>query len=75
MKEDANHPYQEGTGSITTHSAAIKEIIREYYHQLMFTNVKSKGKMGKFLKIYKLPEFNQCEIDNLNSTLKIKTNS
>ena len=29
--------------------------------------------MGKFLKIYKLPEFNQCEIDNLNSTLKIKT--
>ena len=41
MKEDANHAYQEGTGSITTHSAAIKEIIREYYHQLMFTNVKS----------------------------------
>lgn len=28
--------------------------------------------MGKFLKIYKLSEFNQCEIDNLNSTLKIK---
>ena len=28
--------------------------------------------MGQFLKIHKLPEFNQYEIDNLNSTLTIR---
>lgn len=49
MKEDAKTIHiRKEIGSITTHSAAIKEVIREYYNQLMFTNFKLGGKWVNF---------------------------
>ena len=54
------------TGEITTNTAAIKTIIREYYEQLYANKMGNLEEMDKFLEIYTLPQLIQEEIENLN---------
>ena len=51
---------------ITTNTAEIKTIIREYYEQLYTNKMGNLEEMDKFLETYKLPELKQEEIQNLN---------
>ena len=53
-------------GEITTDSAEIQRIIREYYKQLHASKMDSLEEMDRFLQRYKLPRLNQEEIENMN---------
>ena len=53
-------------GDITTDTAEIQKIIREYYEQLYANKFNNLEEMDKFLEIYSPPKLNQEEIDNLN---------
>ena len=57
-------------GEITTNTAEIKTIIREYYEQL-YANCNLE-EMDKFLETYKLPKLKQEEIENLNRSVTRK---
>ena len=53
-------------GEITTNTAEIKTIIREYYEQLYANKMGNLKEMDKFLETYTLPKLKQEEIENLN---------
>ena len=53
-------------GEITTNTAEIKTIIREYYDQLYANKMGNLEEMDKFLEMYTLPNPKQEEIENLN---------
>ena len=59
-------------GEITTNTAEIKTIIREYYEQLYANKMGNLEEMDKFLKTYKLPKLKQEEIENLNRPVTSK---
>ena len=46
-------------GEITTNTAEIKTIIREYYEQLYVNKMGNLGEMDKFLETYTLPKLKQ----------------
>ena len=59
-------------GEITTNTAEIQTIIREYYEQLYTNKMGNLEEMDKFLETYKLPKLKQEEIKNLNRLITAK---
>ena len=59
-------------GEITTNTAEIKTIIREYYEQLYANKMGNLEEMDKFLETYKLPKLEQEEIENLSRPITSK---
>ena len=59
-------------GEITTNTAEIKTIIREYYEQLYGDKMGNLEEMDKFLETYTLPKLKQEEIENLNRPITNK---
>ena len=63
-------------GEITTNTAEIKTIIREYYEQfyeqLYDNKMGNPEEMDKFIETYTLPKLKQEEIENLNRPITTK---
>ena len=59
-------------GEITTNTAEIKAIIREYYEQFYANKMGNLEEMNKFLETYTLPKLKQEEIENLNRPKPVK---
>ena len=57
---------------ITTNTAEIKTIIREYYEQLYTNQMGNLEEMDKFLETYTLPKLKQEEIENLDRLITSK---
>ena len=53
-------------GGVTTDTAEIQSIIRDYYKQLYANKMDNLEEMDKFLVKYSLPRLNQEEIENMN---------
>ena len=53
-------------GEVTTDTAEIQRIIRDYYKQLYANKMDNVEEMEKFLERYNLPRLNQEEIENMN---------
>ena len=53
-------------GEVTTDTAEIRRIIRDYYKQLYANKMDNLEKMGKFSEKYNLPRLNQEEIEIMN---------
>ena len=56
-------------GEVTTDTAEIQGIMRDYYKQLYANKMDNLEKMDKFLEMHKLPRLNQEEIENMNSPI------
>ena len=55
-----------GKGEVTTDTAEIQRIMREYYKQLYSNKMDHLEEMDKFLEKHNLPRLNQEEIENIN---------
>ena len=53
-------------GEVTTDTAEIQRIMRDYYKQLYANNIDNLGEMDKFLEMHSLPRLNQEETENMN---------
>ena len=53
-------------GEVTTDTAEIQSILRDYYKQLCVSKMDNLEEMDKFLEQYNLPRLNQEEIENMN---------
>ena len=53
-------------GEVTTDTAVIQRIIRDYYKQLYANKMDNLEEMNKFLERYNRPRLNQEEIENMN---------
>ena len=53
-------------GEVTTDTAEIQRIMRDYYKQLYANKMDNLEKMDKFLEKHKLPRLNQAETENIN---------
>ena len=53
-------------GEITTDTAEIQRIIKDYYKQLYANKMDNHEEMDKFLEMYNFPRLNQEEIENIN---------
>ena len=53
-------------GEVTTDTAEIQSILRDYYKQLYANKLDNLEEMDKFLETYNLPRLNQEEIENMN---------
>ena len=53
-------------GEVTTDTAEIQKIMRDYYKQLYANKLDKLEEMDKFLEMHKLPRLNQEEIENMN---------
>ena len=53
-------------GEVTTVTAEIQRIIRDYYKQLSANKMDNLEEMDKFLEKYNLLRLNQEEIENIN---------
>ena len=53
-------------GEVTTDTAEIQSILRDYYKQLYANKTNNLEEMDKFLERYNLPRLNQEEIENMN---------
>ena len=53
-------------GEITTDTAEIQRIIRDYYRQLYANKMDNHEEMDKFLERYNLLRLNQEELENIN---------
>ena len=53
-------------GEVTTDTAEIQSILRDYYKQLYANKMDNLEEMDKFLQRYELPRLNQEEIENMN---------
>ena len=53
-------------GEVTTDTAEIQRIMRDYYKQLYANKMDNLEEMDKFLEKYNLPRLNQEEIENIN---------
>ena len=51
---------------MTTDTAEIQSILRDYYKQLYANKVDNLKEMDKFLERYNLPRLNQEETENMN---------
>ena len=56
-------------GEVTTDSAEIQRIVREYYDQLYANKMDNLEEMDTFLGKFKLPRLNQKEIESLNKLI------
>ena len=59
-------------GEITTNTADIKTILREYYEQLYVNKMGNLEEMDKLLETYTLTKLKQEEIENLNRPITSK---
>ena len=59
-------------GKITTNTAEIQTIIREYYKQLYTNKMGNPEEMDKLLETYKLSKLKWEEIENLNRPINSK---
>ena len=53
-------------GEVTTDTAEIQRIVRDYYKQLYTNKMENLEEMDKFLEKYKLPRLNQETTENIN---------
>ena len=53
-------------GELTTDTAEIQRIMRDYYKQLYANKMDNLEEMVKFLEKHNLPRLNQEEIENIN---------
>ena len=53
-------------GEVTTDTAEIPKIMRDYYKQLYANKMDNQEEMDKFLEKHNLPRLNQEEIENIN---------
>ena len=53
-------------GEITTDTAEIQRIIRDYYKQLCANKMDNHEEMDKFLEMYNFTRLNQEELENIN---------
>ena len=53
-------------GEVTTDTAEIQRIVRDYYKQLYTNKMENLEEMDKFLERYNLPRLNQGETENMN---------
>ena len=53
-------------GEVTTDTAEIQSILRNYYKQLFANKMDNLEEMDKFLQRYNLPRLNQEETENMN---------
>ena len=53
-------------GEVTTDTAEIQRIMRDYYKQLYANKMGNLEEMDKFLEKHNLPRLNQEEIENMN---------
>ena len=53
-------------GEVTTDTAEIQSILRDYYKQLYDNKMDNLEEMDKFVEKYNLPRLNQEEIENMN---------
>ena len=53
-------------GEVTTDTADIQRILRDYYKQLYANKMDNLEEMDKFLGRYNRPRLNQEEIENMN---------
>ena len=53
-------------GEVTTDTAEIQRIMRDYYKQLYANKMDNLEEMDKFLEKHNLPTLNQEEIENIN---------
>ena len=53
-------------GEVTTDTAEIQRIMRDYYKQLYANKMDNLEEMDKFLERYNFPRLNQEEIENMN---------
>ena len=53
-------------GEVTTDTAEIQSILRDYYKELYANKMDNLEEMDKFLETYELPRLNQEEIENMN---------
>ena len=56
-------------GEITTDTAKIQRIIRDYYKQLYANKMYNLEEMDKFLERYNFPRLNQEELENINTPI------
>ena len=52
-------------GEVTTDTAEIQRIMRDYYKQLQDNKMENLEEMDKFLEEHNLPRLNQEEIENI----------
>ena len=57
-------------GEVTTDTAEIQRIMRDYYKQLYANKMDNLEEMEKFLEKHNLPRLNQEEIENINRPIK-----
>ena len=57
-------------GEITTDTAEIQRIMRDYYKQLYANKMDNLEEMDKFLEMHNLPRLNQEETENMNRPIK-----
>ena len=50
---------------VTTDTAEIQTLMRDYYKQLYDTKMDNLEEMDKFLEMHNLPRLNQAEIENI----------
>ena len=53
-------------GKVTTDTAEIQMIMRDYYKQLYTNKMDNLEEMDRFLEMHNLPRLNQEEIENMN---------
>ena len=53
-------------GEVTTDTAEIQRIMRDYYKQLYANKMDNLEEMDKVLEMHNLPRLNQEEIENMN---------
>ena len=53
-------------GGVTTDTAEIQRIMRDYYQQLYANKMDNLEEMDKFLEMHNVPRLNQGEIENMN---------
>ena len=53
-------------GEVTTDTAEIQRIMRDYYKQLYANTMDNLEEMDKFLEKHNFPKLNQEEIENIN---------
>ena len=56
-------------GEVTTDTAEIQSIVRDYYKQLYANKMDNLEEMDKFLEMHNLLRLNQEEIENMNRTI------
>ena len=61
-----NNKIRNENREVTTDTAEIQNIIRDYYKQIYANKMYNLGKMGKSLERYNLPRLNQEEIENMH---------